>query len=280
MAIKTKNEPRALGRKELENHINKIGGVSRYNKVQFLKKYNRGEANLNTLKNASENSKGMKNAQKNIENKAKRNQNTYFKRYVTNNLGLNNSNEKVKKILNNYNKYPNYIQNHTSKAETLKALTNEKKRLTNSAKMLPKDERRNTRIQNIKNANDVAQLNSDITDAYVAIIRKEITNMVLQSGVKANLNMFSINSLQKAEETRAKLMNAIERKKTQEYTTFQNAVKNMTPENQETLLQTYTTQNVPINKMLKRVVELKQQRAIEVYKNRRSQTLQLHEYPT
>ena len=271
MAIKTKNEPRALGRKELENHINKIGGVSRYNKVQFLKKYNRGEANLNTLKNASENSKGMKNAQKNIENKAKRNQNTYFKRYVTNNLGLNNSNEKVKKILNNYNKYPNYIQNHTSKAETLKALTNEKKRLTNSAKMLPKDERRNTRIQNIKNANDVAQLNSDITDAYVAIIRKEITNMVLQSGVKANLNMFSINSLQKAEETRAKLMNAIERKKTQEYTTFQNAVKNMTPENQETLLQTYTTQNVPINKMLKRVVELKQQRAIEVYKNRRSQ---------
>jgi len=50
MAIKTKNEPRALGRKELENHINKIGGVSRYNKVQFLKKYNRGEANLNTLK--------------------------------------------------------------------------------------------------------------------------------------------------------------------------------------------------------------------------------------
>ena len=271
MAIKTKNEPRALGRKELENHINKIGGVSRYNKVQFLKKYNRGEANLNTLKNASENSKGMKNAQKNIENKAKRNQNTYFKRYVTNNLGLNNSNEKVKKILNNYNKYPNYIQNHTSKAETMKALTNEKKRLTNSAKMLPKDERRNTRIQNIKNANDVAQLNSDITDAYVAIIRKEITNMVLQSGVKANLNMFSINSLQKAEETRAKLMNAIERKKTQEYTTFQNAVKNMTPENQETLLQTYTTQNVPINKMLKRVVELKQQRAIEVYKNRRSQ---------
>jgi len=116
----------------------------------------------------------MKNAQKNIENKAKRNQNLenerikkeeknlqnqtkknqnmYFKRYVTNNLGLNNSNEKVKKILNNYNKYPNYIQNHTSKAETMKALTNEKKRLTNSAKMLPKDERRNTRIQNIKNA--------------------------------------------------------------------------------------------------------------------------------
>ena len=182
----------------------------------------------------------------------------YFKRYVTNNLGLNNSNEKVKKILNNYNKYPNYIQNHMSKAETIKALTDEKKRLTNSAKMLPKDERRNQRIKNITNANDVAQLNSDITDAYVAIIRKEISNMVLQSGVKSNINTGQINSLQKAEEVRAMLMNAIERKKNQEYATVQNAVRNMTQDDQTTLLQNFTTQTVPLNKMLKRVGELKQ----------------------
>ena len=271
MAIKTKNEPRALGRKELENHINKIGGISRFNKVQFLKNYNRGAANLNTLKSGVENLKGMKNAQKNIEAKAKVNQKNYFKRYVTNNLGLNTSNEKVQKILNNYNKYPNYIQNHMSEAETLKALANERRRLTNSAKMLPKDERRDKRIQNIKNANDVAQLNSDITNAYVAIIRKEITNMILQSGVKANINVGSINSLQKAEETRAKLMTAIEQKKTRDYSTIQNAVRNMTQENQATLLQKFTTQNVPVDKMLKRVAELKQQRAIEAYKNRRSQ---------
>ena len=271
MAIKTKNEPRALGRKELENHINKIGGISRFNKVQFLKNYNRGAANLNTLKSGVENLKGMKNAQKNIEAKAKVNQKNYFKRYVTNNLGLNTSNEKVQKILNNYNKYPNYIQNHMSEAETLKALANERRRLTNSAKMLPKDERRDKRIQNIRNANDVAQLNSDIADAYVAIIRKEITNMVLQSGVKANINVGSINSLQKAEETRAKLMTAIEQKKTRDYSTIQNAVRNMTQENQATLLQKFTTQNVPVDKMLKRVAELKQQRAIEAYKNRRSQ---------
>ena len=70
MAIKTKNEPRALGRKELVNHINKLS-IRRYNKVQFLKNYNRGAANLNTLKSSAENFKGTKNAQKNIENKAK-----------------------------------------------------------------------------------------------------------------------------------------------------------------------------------------------------------------
>ena len=92
----------------------------------------------------------------------KKNQNMYFKRYITNNLGLNNSNEKVKKILNNYNKYPNYIQNHMSKAETLKALKNERVRLTNSAKMLPKMKYVINELENIKNANDVAQLNSDI----------------------------------------------------------------------------------------------------------------------
>jgi len=271
MAIKTKNEPRALGRKELVNHINKFPSIGRYNKVQILKNYNQGVSNLNTLKSNAENLKGMKNAQKNTEKKAKLNQNMYLKRYITNNLGLNNSNEKVKKILSNHNKYPNYINTYMSKAETLKALKNERVRLINSAKMLPKDEKRNKRIENIKNVNDVAQLNSDITQGYVSIVRKEISNMVLQSGIKANLNTSQINSLQKGEEVRARLMNAIERKKNQEYATFQNAVKNMTPENQETLLQTYTTQNVPINKMLKRVAELKQQRAIEAYKNRRSQ---------
>ena len=270
MAVKTRNEPRALERKELVNHMNKIGNISRYNKVQILKNYNQGVSNLNTLKNVVENSKGMKNAQKNIENKAKlnqnqmkKNQNMYFKRYITNNLGLNNSNEKVKKILNNYNKYPNYIQNHMSKANTLKALKNERVRLKNSTKMLPMDEKRNKRIENIKNANDVAQLNSDISDAYLAIIRKEISNMVLQSGVKANVNTGQINSLQKGEEVRAKLMNAIERKRNQEFASVQNAVRNMTQENQTTLIQEFTTQNVPINKMLKKITEIKDKRSIE-----------------
>ena len=270
MAIKTRNEPRALGRKELENHTIKFG-LNRVNKFQILRNYNQGVVNLNTLKAGVENLKGMKNAQKNIENKMKKNQNYAFKTYLTNNLGLNNSNEKVKKLLNNYNRYPNYIQNHMSEAETLKALANERRRLTNSAKMLPMDERRNKRIQNIKNANDVAQLNSDISNAYVAIIRKEISNMVLQSGVKANINTEQINSLQKGEEVRAKLMNAIERKRNQEFASVQSAVKNMTQENQTTLIQEFTTQNVPINKMLKKVAELKQQRAIEAYKNRRRQ---------
>ena len=270
MAVKTRNEPRALERKELVNHMNKIGNISRYNKVQILKNYNQGVSNLNTLKNVVENSKGMKNAQKNIENKAKlnqnqmkKNQNMYFKRYITNNLGLNNSNEKVKKILNNYNKYPNYINNHMSKANTLKALKNERVRLKNSTKMLPMDEKRNKRIENIKNANDVAQLNSDISDAYLAIIRKEISNMVLQSGVKANVNTGQINSLQKGEEVRAKLMNAIEQKRNQEFASVQNAVRNMTQENQTTLIQEFTTQNVPINKMLKKIAEIKDKRSIE-----------------
>jgi len=262
MAIKTRNEPRALGRKELENHTIKFG-LNRVNKFQILRNYNQGAVNLNTLKAGVENMKGMKNVQKNIIKAAKLNQNYAFKTYLTNNLGLNSSNEKVKKLLNNYNKYPNYINNHMSKANTLKALKNQRVRLKNSTKMLAMDEKRNKRIENIKNANDVAQLNSDISDAYLAIIRKEISNMVLQSGVKANVNTGQINSLQKGEEVRAKLMNAIERKRNQEFASVQNAVRNMTQENQTTLIQEFTTQNVPINKMLKKITEIKDKRSIE-----------------
>ena len=160
--------------------------------------------------------------------------------------------KRSRRLLNNYNKYPNYINNHMSKATTLKALKNERVRLKNSAKMLPVDEKRNKRIENIKNANDVAQLNSNISNAYVAIVRKEISNMVLQSGVKANINTGQINSLQKGEEVRAKLMNAIERKKNKEFASVQNAIKNMTQENQTSLLQEFSTQNIPIDKMLKK----------------------------
>ena len=61
--------------------------------------------------------------------------------------------------------------------------------------------------------------------------------MVLQSGVKANVNTGQINSLQKGEEVRAKLMNAIERKRNQEFASVQNAVRNMTQENQKEVIE-------------------------------------------
>ena len=178
----------ALNEKNVANKLN-LEEKNAANKLNLEEKNAANKMNKQTLKNIENQVKREKEELIIANKQRKKNQNMYFKRYIINNLGLNNSNEKVMKILNNYNKYPNYIQNHMSKAETLKALKNERIRLTNSAKMLPKDEIRNKRIKNIKNASDVQQLNSDIVVAYVSMIRKELTNMVLQSGVKVNINV-------------------------------------------------------------------------------------------
>ena len=143
----------------------------------------------------------------------KKNQNIHFRRYILNNLGLNATNERVKKLINSYNKYPNDMPQYWEKAEKIKLLNDERKRLTNRAKALPADEKRNQRIKNIKNGNDIKRLDENITRGYVDIIRREISNMTLQSGLKFNLNLGKVTTVKEAEQVRERLMNAIGRKK-------------------------------------------------------------------
>ena len=307
--IKTKNAPRSADRKALENYINKQG-LSRVNKMKMMKGFDTGMGTLNSMKNIVSNLRNTRNAQKNIKIKArlnkeasnkaaleqknlsnavneqrlkemenqlkreeenmKKNQNIHFRRYILNNLGLNATNERVKKLINSYNKYPNDMPQYWEKAEKIKLLNDERKRLTNRAKALPADEKRNQRIKNIKNGNDVKRLDENITRGYVDIIRREISNMTLQSGLKFNLNLGKVTTVKEAEQVRERLMNAISRKKNIDMMKLQKAIQPMSVQNQTMILQKFTTQNIPINKMLKRVAELKEKRADEKYKMERA----------
>jgi hypothetical protein len=307
--IKTKNAPRSTDRKALENYINKQG-LSRVNKMKMMKGFDTGMGTLNSMKNIVSNLRNTRNAQKNIKIKArlnketsnkaaleqknlsnavneqrlknmenqlkreegnmKKNQNIHFRRYILNNLGLNATNERVKKLINSYNKYPNDMPQYWEKAEKIKLLNDERKRLTNRAKALPADEKRNQRIKNIKNGNDIKRLDENITRGYVDIIRREISNMTLQSGLKFNLNLGKVNTVKEAEQVRERLMNAISRKKNIDMMKLQKAVQPMSVQNQTMIIQKFTTQNIPINKMLKRVAELKEKRADEKYKTERA----------
>ena len=307
--IKTKNAPRSADRKALENYINKQG-LSRVNKMKMMKGFNTGMGTLNSMKNIISNLRNTRNAQKNIKIKAKlnkeasnkaaleqknlsnavneqrlkemenqlkreeenmkKNQNIHFRRYILNNLGLNATNERVKKLIISYNKYPNDMPQYWEKAEKIKLLNDERKRLTNRAKALPADEKRNQRIKNIKNGNDIKRLDENITRGYVDIIRREISNMTLQSGLKFNLNLGKVTTVKEAEQVRERLVNAIGRKKNIDMMKLQKAIQPMSVQNQTMILQKFTTQNIPINKMLKRVAELKDKRADEKYKAERA----------
>jgi hypothetical protein len=307
--IKTKNAPRSADRKALENYINKQG-LSRVNKMKMMKGFDTGMGTLNSMKNIVSNLRNTRNAQKNIKIKAKlnkeasnkaaleqknlsnavneqrlkemenqlkreeenmkKNQNIHFRRYILNNLGLNATNERVKKLINSYNKYPNDMPQYWEKAEKIKLLNDERKRLTNRAKALPADEKRNQRIKNIKDGNDIKRLDENITRGYVDIIRREISNMTLQSGLKFNLNLGKVTTVKEAEQVRERLVNAISRKKNIDMMKLQKAIQPMSVQNQTMILQKFTTQNIPINKMLKRVAELKEKRADEKYKAERA----------
>src|SRR5210317_204990 len=307
--IKTKNAPRSADRKALENYINKQG-LSRVNKMKMMKGFDTGMGTLNSMKTIVSNLRNTRNAQKNIKIKAKlnkeasnkaaleqknlsnavneqrlkemenqlkreeenmkKNQNIHFRRYILNNLGLNATNERVKKLINSYDKYPDDMPQYWEKAEKIKLLNDERKRLTNRAKALPADEKRNQRIKNIKNGNDIKRLDENITRGYVDIIRREISNMTLQSGLKFNLNLGKVTTVKEAEQVRERLMNAISRKKNIDMMKLQKAIQPMSVQNQTMILQKFTTQNIPINKMLKRVAELKEKRADEKYKAERA----------
>ena len=306
--IKTINNPRAIQRKELENYIN-TQGLSRVNKLKVMKNFNAGMGNLNVMKSVIANIRNMRNAKKNIKikaklnkeasnkvaldqknetnklniqrlenaeeqmkranNKLKKNQKIQFRRYIVN-LGLNASNERVKKLIDNYNKFPNDVQQYQSKAESIKSLNDERVRLLNRTKALPVDEVRNKRIKNIKNVDDVKRMDKNITRAYVNIIRKEISNITLKSQLEFNLNLGKITTVNQAERVRNRLVDAITRKKSMDMMKLQEAIKPMTTENQNMILQKFTSQNIPINKMLKRVTELKNKRADEKYKAERA----------
>ena len=306
--IKTINNPRATQRKELENYIN-TQGLSRVNKLKVMKNFNAGAGNLNVMKSVIANIRNTRNAHKNIKikaklnkeasnkvaldqknetnklniqrlenaeeqmkqnkNRLKKNQKIQFRRYIVN-LGLNASNERVKKLIDNYNKFPNDIQQYQSKAESIKTLNDERVRLLNRTKALPMDEVRNKRIKNIKNIDDVKRMDKNITRGYVDIIRKEISNITLKSQLEFNLNLGKITTVNQAEQVRNRLVNAITRKKTMDMMKLQEAIKPMTAENQNMILQKFTSQNIPINKMLKRVTELKNKRADEKYKAERA----------
>ena len=87
--------------------------------------------------------------------------------------------------------------------------------------------------------------------------------------VKFNLNLGG-TTVKEAEQVRERLMNAIGRKKNIDMMKLQKAIQPMSVQNQTMILQKFTTQNIPINKMLKRVAELKEKRADEKYKAERA----------
>ena len=150
-----------------------------------------------------------------------------------------------------------------NKAQQKSVLSIERIRLTKRIKNLPNSKRFETKIKNVRDLDDVARLDKNITNAYTAVLRKDISNMTLQSGIKFEMDLSKIVTPEDANQARMRLLGALENKKGVEYTKLRESIKNMFPQNQDTLLQKFATQNMSLKSVLKNASELRKKRAEE-----------------
>ena len=150
-----------------------------------------------------------------------------------------------------------------NKAGQNSVLSGERIRLTKRIKSLPNSKRFENKIKNIRDLDDVARLDQNITNAYTAVLRKDISNMALQSGIKFEMNLSKIVTAQDANQARIRLLGALENKKGVEYTKLRETIKNMFPQNQNSLLQKFASQNVSLKNVLKNASELRKKRTEE-----------------
>lgn len=150
-----------------------------------------------------------------------------------------------------------------SEAEQKSILSSERIRLTKRIKSLPNSKRFESKIKNVRDLDDVMQVDQDITNAYTAILRKDISNMALQSGIKFEMDLSKVVTPENANKARMRLLRALENKKGVEYTKLRESIKNMLPQNQDTLLQKFATQNVSLKNVLKNASKLRKKRTEE-----------------
>jgi hypothetical protein len=232
------------------SYLNRFKFLKNEDKMMLLDTYAiKGEATRNEAKNL---------------NAVRKNQGAFnLKTYLVNNLGLNEKNNRVKRSMNKYTMFPQNINTIMTKAEQNKLISNERTRLLERVKNLPNSTKLENRIKGLRDLNGVAPLDQDITNAYAAVLRKDISNMALQSGIKFEMDLSKIVTPQDANQARMRLLGALKNKKGVEYTKLRESIKNMFPQNQNSLLQKFASQNVSLKNVLKNASELRKKRTEE-----------------
>ena len=258
MAIKSANATRAQQRKNLIQHINKVGLKNR-TKMLFLRNFDTNVANLNTLKMQINQFK----SNKNNENAMKK-QDAFLK-YLDTLLFLDDKDKM--KLLNDYSMKGEVVRNEAAALNALRkkqgifnfqhyvknnlGLDVNNKRISN---LISEYERYPVNINRHMNKARKIKMENEL---------KELSDMALQSGIKFEIDLSQISTPNDAEKARLKLLKALTNKKGREYTELREAVKNMSPLNQNVILKNFASKNVSLKNTLKTVDTLKKKRADE-----------------
>ena len=286
-ALNTQNEKNNAIRRELMAYINNHK-LNVYNKRKLMKKFNTTNKDVNAIKNEANMikrtiiyteqlkkrqerlkylnrfkiltnrekmyllSKNNSEAEK-YHNRRKRELRFKLRRYIVDKLGLTMDHPEITKIFEKFDTAPEKYDEYAQRATEIKKLRNEKNRL--------KSKTRNTKIlediTEIKNLVDVAKINSKINEDFMIKMKKKLSDLILNSGMKIKLNLSTVRNPQQINAVMVNIKKAYQTKRFKELQQLKRSLTGLTPQNQNEILQEFMTTDIPLKTSMKKVMGIR-----------------------
>jgi hypothetical protein len=298
-ALNTQNEKNNTIRRELMAYINNHK-LNVYNKRKLMKKFNTTNKDVSAIKNEANMikrniiiteqlkkreerlkylnkfkiltnrekmyllSKNNSEAEK-YHNRRKRELRFELRRYIVDKLGLTMDHPEIIKIFEKFDTAPEKYDEYAQRATEIKKLRNEKNRLkskTRNSKILED-------IDEIKNLVDVAKINSKINKDFMIKMKKKLSNLILNSGIKVKLNLSKVRSPQQINTIMVNIKKVYETKRFKELQQLKRSLMGLSPQNQNEVLQEFTTTDIQLKTSMKKVTEIREKMRENKHKTER-----------
>ena len=287
-ALNTQNEKNNTIRRELMAYINNHK-LNVYNKRKLMKNFNTTNKDVNAIKNEANMikrniiyteqlkkreerlkylnkfkiltnrekmyllSKNNSEAEK-YHNRRKRELRFKLRRYIVDKLGLTMDHPEIMKIFEKFDTAPEKYDEYARRATEIKRLRNEKNRL--------KSKTRNTKIleniTEIKNLVDVAKINSKINEDFMIKMKKKLSDLILNSGMKIKLNLSTVRNPQQINAVMVNIKKAYQTKRFKELQQLKRSLMGLAPQNQNEILEEFVTTDIQLKASMKKVMGIRE----------------------
>jgi hypothetical protein len=287
-ALNTQNEKNNTIRRELMAYINNHK-LNVYNKRKLMKNFNTTNKDVNAIKNEANMikrkiiyteqlkkreerlkylnkfkiltnrekmyllSKNNSEAEK-YHNRRKRELRFKLRRYIVDKLGLTMDHPEIMKIFEKFDTAPEKYDEYARRATEIKRLRNEKNRL--------KSKTRNTKIleniTEIKNLVDVAKINSKINEDFMIKMKKKLSDLILNSGMKIKLNLSTVRNPQQINAVMVNIKKAYQTKRFKELQQLKRSLMGLAPQNQNEILEEFVTTDIQLKTSMKKVMGIRE----------------------
>lgn len=287
-ALNTQNEKNNTIRRELMAYINNHK-LNVYNKRKLMKNFNTTNKDVNAIKNEANmikrniiNTEQLKKREERLKylnkfkiltnrekmyllsknnseaekyhNRRKRELRFKLRRYIVDKLGLTMDHPEIMKIFEKFDTAPEKYDEYAQRATEIKKLRNEKNRL--------KSKTRNTKIlediTEIKNLVDVAKINSKINEDFMIKMKKKLSDLILNSGMKIKLNLSTVRNPQQINAVMVNIKKAYQTKRFRELQQLKRSLMGLTPQNQNEILQEFVTTDIQLKTSMKKVMGIRE----------------------